>query len=100
LVPPYSLLPTVHVRLMPFFLQKISVALDFTNLTGAANVPASAAFLAEAKSILAGVDRISLNDASVTSAEAMIAPWISSHPNGMGVALVGNNTTAAHLELG
>ena len=75
---------------------KIAVALDFTNLTSAANVPTTSALLAEAKTVLAGVDGMSLNDASVTAAEALIAPWIANHPNGALVAVVGS---AAHFEL-
>ena len=36
---------------------KITVAVDFTNLTTAANVPVTTALYAEAKTVLAGVDR-------------------------------------------
>jgi probable HAF family extracellular repeat protein len=79
---------------------KITVALDFTNLTTAANVPTTAALVAEAKTVLAGVDGVSLNDASVTAAEAMIAPWIASHPHGALVALVGSATSLSHALLG
>ena len=76
---------------------KIAVALDFTNLTAAANVPTTSALVAEAKTVLAGVDGLSFNDrASVTTAEALIQPWIASHPNGALVAVVGS---AAHFEL-
>jgi hypothetical protein len=75
---------------------KIAVALDFTNLTAAADVPTTSALVAEAKTVLAGVDGLSFNDASVTTAEALIQPWIASHPNGALVAVVGS---AAHFEL-
>jgi hypothetical protein len=78
---------------------KIMVALDFTNLTGAANLGttlATPALVAEAKTVLAGVDGLSFDDASVTTAEALIQPWIASHPNGALVAVVGS---AAHFEL-
>jgi len=75
---------------------KIIVALDFTNLNAAANVPTTSALVAEAKTVLAGVDGLSFNDASVTTAEALIQPWIASHPNGALVAVVGS---AAHFEL-
>jgi hypothetical protein len=68
---------------------KITVALDFTNLTTAANLPVTATLVAEAKAVLAGVDGISLNDASVTTAEALIAPWIASQPHASSVAIVG-----------
>jgi probable HAF family extracellular repeat protein len=78
---------------------KIAVALDFTNLTSAANVPVTATFLAEARTVLAGVDGIFLTDASVTAAEALIAPWIASHPHGMSVGLVGSTAAPAYLEL-
>jgi len=74
---------------------KITVASDFTNLTNAANVPVSSALYAEAKTVLAGVDGVSLNDASVTAAEALIAPWIASQT----AALVGSAAPSAHLEL-
>jgi hypothetical protein len=79
---------------------KIAVALDFTNLTSAANIPVTTAFLAEAKTVLAGVDGLSLNDASVTAAEALIAPWIASHPNGALPAIVGSALPASHALLG
>jgi hypothetical protein len=79
---------------------KITVALDFTNLTTAANVPTTAALVAEAKTILAGVDGVSLNDASVTAAEALITPWITSHPHGALVALVGSGSSMSHALLG
>ena len=78
---------------------KIMVALDFTNLTRAANLDtalATPALVAEAKTVLAGVDGLSFDDASVTTAEALIQPWIASHPNGALVAVVGS---AAHFEL-
>ena len=79
---------------------KITVALDFTNLTGAANVPATSALLAEAKTILAGVDGISLNDASVTAAEALIAPWIATdEATASSVAVVGHAMSAVHSGL-
>jgi hypothetical protein len=35
---------------------KITVAVDFTNLTSAANIPVTSGFLAEAKTILSDVD--------------------------------------------
>jgi hypothetical protein len=79
---------------------KLSVASDFTTLTTAANLPVNATFLAEAKAILAGVDGISLNDASVTAAEALIAPWVASHPHGASIALVGSALPASHALLG
>jgi hypothetical protein len=69
---------------------KITVALDFTALTTAANLPVNATFLAEARSVLSGVDSLSLNDASVAAAEATIGPWIASHPQGALVAVVGS----------
>jgi Domain of unknown function (DUF4214) len=75
---------------------KITVALDFTTLATAANLPVNATYLAEAKSVLAGVDGISLNDASVTAAEATIAPWIASHPTEASVPLVGSVLPASH----
>jgi hypothetical protein len=78
---------------------KIAVALDFTNLTSAANIPVTSSFLAEAKIILSGVDGVSLNDSSVTAAELMIPPWISTHPNGMEVGLVGTVPSPAHFHL-
>jgi hypothetical protein len=78
---------------------KITVALDFTALTSAANLPVNAAFLVEAKAIVAGVDGISLNDTSVTAAEALIAPWIASHPNGALLAIVGSALPASHALL-
>jgi len=74
---------------------KITVASDFTNLTNAANVPVTSALYAEAKTVLAGVDGVYLNDASVTAAEALIAPWIASQT----VALVGSAAPPTHLEL-
>ena len=73
---------------------KITVAVDFTNLTTAANVPVTTALYAEAKTVLAGVDEIYLNDASVTTAEAAIAPWIASQQGT--VALVGSAAPAVH----
>jgi hypothetical protein len=75
---------------------KTTVALDFTNLTKAANLPINTAFFAEAKSVLVGVDGISLNDASVAAAEAAIAPWIASHPQGALVGVVGSALPAVH----
>ena len=75
---------------------KITVALEFTNLTSAANVgitSAPSALVMEANIVLAGVDGISLNDASVTAAEALIAPWIASQ---QAVALVGSAAPAVH----
>jgi hypothetical protein len=75
---------------------KIAVAQDFTTLTTAANLPVNATFLAETKSIFSGVDGISVNDASVTTAEAAIAPWIASHPTGASVAVVGSSLPALH----
>lgn len=75
---------------------KVTVALDFTNLTSAANLPTTPALLAEAKTILAGVDGIYLNDVSVTAAEAAIAPWIASQQT---AALIGSAAHSAHLEL-
>ncbi len=75
---------------------KITVALDFTNLTSAAaNLPLSSV-VAEAKIVLAGVDGVSLNDASVTAAEALIAPWIASQAQDASVALVGSALSSAH----
>jgi hypothetical protein len=79
---------------------KIAVALDFTTLTTAAKVPVTAALVAEAKAVLAGVDGISLNDASVTAAEALIAPWIASHPNGALPGIVGSALPTSHALLG
>jgi probable HAF family extracellular repeat protein len=79
---------------------KITVAFDFTTLTEAANVPVTAALIAEAKTVLAGVDGISLNDAAVTAAEALIASWIASHPNGALPAIVGSALPASHTLLG
>ena len=81
---------------------KIAVALDFTNLTSAANLGttlATPALVLEAKTVLAGVDGINLNDSSVTAAEALIAPWIANHPNGALVAVVGSAAPLAHFEL-
>jgi hypothetical protein len=80
-------------------LNKISVALDFTTQTAAANVPVTPTLVAEAKAVLAGVDGVSVNDASVAAAEALIAPWIASHPQGMAVALVGSAAPPVHPEL-
>jgi hypothetical protein len=59
---------------------KIAVALDFTTETAAAGQGHSpnAAFLAAAKNVLAGVDNLSLNDASVTAAEAKTAAFVAS----------------------
>ena len=62
--------------------------------------------MTEAKIILAGVDGLSLNDASVTAAEELIAPWIASQPHAAGlsasvpefasVALIGLADTIQH----
>jgi hypothetical protein len=79
---------------------KIAVALDFTNLTTAANLSTNATYLAEAKTVLAAVDGVSLNDASVTAAEALIAPWIASQPHAAAsMVVVGTGATTAHAEL-
>jgi hypothetical protein len=77
-------------------LNKINVALDFTTLTTAANLATTSTLVAEAKAVLAGVDGISLNDASVTAAEALIAPWIASHPQGSLAPVVGSILPTAH----
>ena len=62
---------------------KITVALDFFSRTAAANVgmtaPLSGSFLTAATSVLNGVDGSSLNDASVTTAEAATSAYIA-HP--------------------
>jgi hypothetical protein len=79
---------------------KITVALDFTNQTAAAKVPVTPTLVAEAKVILAGVDGSSLNDASVAAAEFMIPLWISMHPNGASVAIVGSALPASHALMG
>jgi S-layer protein len=83
---------------------KITVALDFTTKTAGAGQGYSpnAAYLTAAKNVLAGVDNVSLNDASVTAAEAKTAAFVA---GGAGAAqtftlttgvdnpsLTGNNT--------
>jgi hypothetical protein len=79
---------------------KISVALDFTNQASLANLPMNATFIAEARAVLAGVDGASLNDASVVAAEALIGQWITTHPSGASVALVGGASSASNALLG
>jgi hypothetical protein len=60
---------------------KIEVALDFTTRTAAAGLgttaPLSAAFVAEATTVLNGVDNVALGDASVTAAEAVTTAYIN-----------------------
>jgi V8-like Glu-specific endopeptidase len=69
---------------------KISVALDFTTRTSAAGLStsgsASATFLAEARSVLSGVNGISLGDASVTNAENATTAFINSSKAGAAAA--------------
>jgi hypothetical protein len=79
---------------------KVAVALDFTNQTSLANLPTDATFIAEAKAVLAGVDGLFLNDASVVAAEALIGPWITSHPSGASVALIGSVSSVSQALLG
>ena len=63
---------------------KIAVALDFTTRTAASGLgvtpPYPSSFLPAARSVLAGVDGTSLNDASVTAGEAATTTFISSAP--------------------
>ena len=73
---------------------KITVALEFTSLTNAADLPTNSALLAEANNTLVGVDGTYLNDASVTTAVAAIAPWIAGQQGT--VALVGSAAPAVH----
>ena len=84
---------------------KIAVALDFTTRTTAANLTVNSALLAEAKTVLAGVDAVSLNDASVTSAEALTTAYIATAPHASAagvpdvptVSLVGVADAGIHL---
>jgi hypothetical protein len=61
---------------------KVTVALDFTSKTAAANLGQNASFLMEAKAVLSGVDGSSLNDASVTAGEKATTTYISGSTTG------------------
>lgn len=66
-------------------LNKVTVALDFTTRTGAADLgqpPLPASFVTAAKGVLSGVDGISLNDASVTAGMNATTTYIASTTSG------------------
>jgi uncharacterized repeat protein (TIGR03803 family) len=84
-------------------LNKVTVALDFTTRTAAANLgetnPLATTFVTAARGVLSGVDGTSLNDASVTAGENATTNYIANPTNGQSATLGMSAETATPLTI-
>ena len=82
---------------------KITVALDFTTRTAAANLgkttPLASSYLKAASSVLSGIDGTSLEDASVTAGENATTAYISNPTTAQTAALAVSAATSSTADL-